>query len=119
MKQNELYKIDKDIKKLDNQNMENIFDIYSTDNGEYYYNLLKTVNFPENLNPNIYVEYITTPFDTWPGISWKFYEDVKLWWVICAVNNINNPTAQPKSGTVIKILGTEYIAEIMATIKGL
>ena len=115
MKQNEIK--DKNIKKLDPQNIENLFNIYNNEDGSYYYNILKTVNFPEELDPNIYSTYTTLPKDTWPLIAWKFYGDVRLWWIICAVNNIIDSVGQPKIGTTIKILGSNIVRDVLVQIK--
>ena len=79
------------VKKLSAQNIENLFNIYQRDNGQYFYNILKTVNFPDDLDPEIYDQYVTKPKDTWPLIAYNFYKDVRLWWLICAVNQIVNP----------------------------
>jgi len=73
MKQNDIInnKIDVTLKKLDSQNLENLWNIHTTEDGEYFYNLLKTVNFPSDLDPTIYGTYTTVPGDTWPLIAWK------------------------------------------------
>jgi len=102
--------------KITAQNMENLFNVYETDNGEYYYNLLRTVNFPIDINPYIYFEYETEPGDTWPLIAWKFYKNVKLWWLLCALNHIDNPVAQPTASTRIKVLKTSYVREVLTQI---
>ena len=115
MKQNEIPNTD--IKKLEAQNIENLFNIYQDSDGQYFYNILKTVNFPEDINPLIYFEYDTEPKDTWPLIAWKFYKDVKLWWIICSLNNIVNPVAQPKVGTKIKILESSIVRDILTKIR--
>ena len=115
MKQNEIK--DKSIKKLDPQHLENLFNVYTDDNGQYFYNILKTVNFPEDIDPTIYSEYTTLPKDTWPLIAWKSYGDVRLWWVVCAVNNIVDPVGQPVVGTTLKILGGDIVRDILTQIK--
>lgn len=35
-------------------------------------------------------------------IAWKYYRDVRLWWVIAEFNGISNPLEIP-SGTVLRI----------------
>ena len=115
MKQNEIP--DFDIEKLTAQNLENIFNVYQDDNENYYYNVLKSVSFPEDLDPLVYTEYVTQPKDTWPLIAWNFYRDVKLWWIICAVNQIANPVGQPKPGTKLKILSNSIVRDVLVQIK--
>ena len=48
------------IDKLSAQNLENLFYIFKRDNGQYFYNILKTVNFPEDIDPQIYTQYETS-----------------------------------------------------------
>lgn len=105
--------------KLTPQNYENIFNVYvDKDTEMYYFNLLRTVNFPEDLDPRVYYTYVVGPTDTWPTISWKHYKNVKLWWIICSANQIQNPTDHPKSGTVLKIITPQYIRSIIHNLKG-
>ena len=102
---------------LDAQNFENIFNIELDESGSYYYNTLRSISFPDNIDSNSYTEYTTVPDDTWPYISWKQYQSVKLWWVICLVNNISNPVAQPEPGIVLKILTKSTVNSILQTIR--
>lgn len=110
MKQNNLSDINY---KLSNQHYENIFNVYEDENLGYFYNLLKTVNFPKELRSDSYNIYIIQPNDTWPLISWKVYNTIFLWWCICATNNIQNPTKMPPPGTEIKILNELYLRNIL------
>ena len=96
--------------KLTPQNYENIFNVYEDEHNEwYYYDLLKKVNFPSELNPNIYSIYTVNIGDIWPMLAWKFYRNVKMWWIICAVNGIQNPTVMPPPGAKLKILNTNTV----------
>lgn len=115
MKQNDI--TDKSIEKLAAQNIENLFNVYD-DNGVYFYNILRTINFPDDVLANLYYTYVTNPGDTWPLISWNAYKDVKLWWIVCSLNNIQNPVAQPVAGTVLKILNPDIVREVLMEIKG-
>lgn len=109
-----------DIKVLSDQitseNYENIFNIYTDENGFYYYNLLKKVDFPADLSAEVYDYYETLPIDTYPNISYKFYKSVVLWWLICAANQIDNPMAQPEAGTLLKIIKPLYVKSILTKI---
>jgi len=105
--------------KLTPQNYENIFNVYEDEqNGWYYYDLLKKVNFPDELNPNIYSIYIVRSGDIWPMLAWRFYRNVKMWWAICAVNGIENPIVMPAVGTELKILNNITIRSILNQLKG-
>ena len=96
------------------ENYENIFNIYKDEDDFYYFNLLKKVDFPEDLDAEVYDYYKTVPVDTYPYIAYNFYKNVKLWWVICAANQIDNPIAQPDAGTILKIIKPYYIKNILS-----
>jgi hypothetical protein len=95
------------------QNYENIFNVHQDKDDMYYYDLLKKVNFPENLNENTFKVYSVTRGDSWALIAWKHYRNVKLWWTICAVNQITNPTQLPETGSQIKIINATVIRSIL------
>lgn len=114
MKRNEI----PDIKeKIYFQNYENFFNVYSDEDNDYYYNISKKVNIPEDIGSNYYLDYIVKPGDTWTLISYTYYNDVKLWWAICIANNIQNPLELPTHGTRLKILVPEVVQNILATIR--
>lgn len=102
---------------LSPQQYENIFNVYNDTDLGYFYNLLRTINFPSDLSPDVYNIYIIEPLDTWPTISWKLYNSVFLWWSICALNNIQNPLEMPTPGTEIKVLKGEYLGNILNNIR--
>lgn len=102
-----------DLPKLDNENYENIFNVYLDENGYYFYNLLQTVVIPSDLPEGYYDNYSVVYGDTWPFISYKIYNTPNLWWVILSVNNIANPTEQPKPGQQIQILKSRYVTNIL------
>jgi hypothetical protein len=78
-----------DLKKLDLEQYERIFKVFETvNNGKsfYYYNILKKIQFPDNINSGI-TEFYTTP-STLPltTVSYKIYNDIRLWWLILLIN---------------------------------
>lgn len=102
---------------LESANFENLFNVYQNEDDGYFYNLLKTVNIPEDLDPTYYDNYAVKFGDMWPTIAYKFYGDVVLWWLVCAANQIDNPTVNPEIGTVIKIIKSEYVPKILDKLK--
>ena len=97
-------------------NLENLFNVYN-DGQNYFYNLINTVNFPVNLNTSTYNTFtVTTDYTSWTAISQKCYNTPQLWWLICSVNNIQNPIQFPKAGTVLKVLTPEYVSAILQQI---
>lgn len=103
--------------KLTPQNYENIFSVFEDLDGFYYFNLLRTINFPTDLDPTTYTIYNTNNGDIWPLISWKFYKSVKLWWLICAANQIIDPTIMPEVGTELKIINKEVVRDLLNEIR--
>jgi len=115
MKQNEIEDID--VRQLLPQNLENLFNIYENENEQYFYNLLKTVNFPEELDPRIYALYVIKPKDTWPLIAHKSYKSVRLWWLLCTVNRIQNPVEQIPVGKTIKVILPDLVRTVLSEIR--
>jgi hypothetical protein len=99
---------------ISDSNFENVFNVYEDKESEkYFYNLLKTVIIPEDLDEE-YFDYYAVKFgDMWPTISYKFYNDVTLWWVICSTNQITDATKNPEVGKLIKIIKPRYLPEIL------
>lgn len=112
MKQNDIT----DLPSINLSRVENIFNIY-TDNNLYFYNLLNTVNFDHtNISPIMYYEYNVRQGDTYTAISYRIYNTINLWWLICSFNNIDNPINIPEPGTRLKILYQNYVNEVLNTI---
>ena len=99
------------------QNMENIFSVNQDASGFYYFNLIRTINFPVDLDPSSYTIYQVAPNDMWPSISWKVYKNVKLWWLICTANQIQNPVIPPTPGTQLKIINRDVVKTILNQIQ--
>ena len=95
---------------------ENIFNVYNDDNGYYYYNLLQSVVLPQNLPESFFISYTTVPGDTLPFISYKLFNTINLWWIICIANNITNPIDPIDSGLLLKIPNTNIVREILKQI---
>lgn len=98
---------------ITSENYENIFNVYTDENDFYYYNLLKKVDFPIDLDSDVYDYYQVSTIDTYPSISYKFYKSVTLWWLICAANHIDDPMALPAAGTILKIIKPFYVQTIL------
>lgn len=92
-----------DLPRLSPEVMENIFNVYQNNEGKYYYNLLQTIVFPQNLPKIMFDLYNTQYGDTWPLISYKHYRTPNMWWIILLANNILDATKIPKPGFSIKI----------------
>jgi len=112
-KQNDLTELDT----LDTFRYENLFNIYQNDQGRYFYNLFAKVNFPEDIDNGYYTTFtVTGPHMPYTLISYKVYNSISLWWLICSVNRITNPVAFPAANTVLKILKLQYVREVLSAL---
>ena len=112
MKQNQIT----DLERLSPENLENIFNVYKDQDGMYFYNLLQTIVFPQNLPPNLFTKYNSVYGDTWPFISFKTLNSPNLWWLILLANNIQDPTAVLPNGTTVLIPKPGVVQEILSQI---
>ncbi len=112
MKQNQI----SDLEKLHPENMENIFNVYKEEDGMYYYNLLQTIAFPQDLPLTLFTNYTISYGDTWPYVSFKNYNTPNLWWIILLANNIQNPLEPLVPGSTIKIPITVVVKDVLAQI---
>jgi len=95
---------------------ENIFNMNSY-NKYLFYNIIKKINFPDDLIEDLYFERYTSASLPWTTLSYEVYGDQNLWWVICGINNIQNPTINPVIGKIYKFIKPSYINTILAEIK--
>jgi hypothetical protein len=103
---------------LDQFRYENIFNVYQNTTDQYFYNILRKVNFPENIDETVYSTY-TVPNNNLPYtfISYKVYGTIYLWWLICSINRITNPVFYPAAGTQLKILKPEYVRSVLQSLQ--
>lgn len=112
MKQNDIA----DLAKLDTTRLENIFNIYEDTTGTYYYNLLNTVHISDNLLPTSYTLHTPQKGESYTGISYKYYNTINLWWLICAASNINDPTKPPYTYPSIRVLNKDLVVALLTKI---
>ncbi len=92
----------------------NLFSIVN--NGEKsYYNICKTLNFIDssNIPTSLYSVYEFSIGDTWTNLSYKLFGTIRLWWLLCKFNNIENPFEEIIPGTPIKVPGDQIQTEIL------
>ena len=108
------HQINKNISKYD---MCNILSV--VEKGEKsYFNLCKTLTIKDiqRIPSKYYKLYKCTKGDTWTNISYRYYNTIKLWWLICKFNNIKNPFSDLIEGKVIKIPTNELVNQIILQI---
>lgn len=92
---------------------ENIFRMYSTNENQLYYNILNNIILPVDISNSFFYVVKVTRKTAWTVISYNEYKTMNLWWLICLVNNINNPIDYPVPGTQLKIIYPQYVKTIL------
>ena len=109
MKQNQI----DDLTRLREENFENIFNVYRDQKGMYFYNLLQTVVFPQDLPASLFTTYTIAYGDTWQFISFKTLKSPNIWWIILLANGIQNPLKPLVNGTRLKIPNADVVREVL------
>lgn len=116
MKHNEI----SELSKLEHAQLQKIFNVYQTNSGEYYYNILNTVNFnTEDVASYMYFAYQVVSEEPYTIISYKHYRTIHLWWLIAAFNGVTDPTQFPAPGSTLKILYSKYLPDILTQINSI
>jgi hypothetical protein len=105
-----------DLPDLSHMRYENIFNV-NLYNNYYFYNIIKTIKFPENINPELYYEKIINSKKPYTTISYEIYGTQDLWWFILLSNNISNPVSVCTPGTKLKVIKMKYLKDILESIK--
>lgn len=103
-----------DLPKVSLYRYENFLNVYKDNDGFYFYNLLKNINLFPAENSEVEDVYYTKYNDTWPLISYNYYNTMELWWLVCAYNQIQNPVKMPEPGTQLKLLKSTYVGAIIS-----
>jgi hypothetical protein len=97
---------------------EQIFNQYNTTGSNHkFFNILKTINFPDGLPQNITSNYTVVGNVPFSVLSYKIYGTTSLWWLICLVNKIDNPVKLIDPGTTIKIIKPGAIDSVINQIQ--
>ena len=107
-----------DLPNLEVYRYENIFKVYQMkDKNFYFYNIIKNVKVPQDISNQLF-DLVTlknnTPLTT---LSYQVYGTTYLWWLICLLNNIQNPFDINNSGKQLKILKQQYLKPVLNAIK--
>lgn len=96
---------------------ENIFKVYQTgDKNFYFYNIIKKLAIPDDINSDIFITVTIKNNIPLTVLSYNLYGTTYLWWLICAINKIQNPFDPNLSGKSIKVIKKQYIKTILDNI---
>lgn len=96
---------------------ENIFKVYLNSQGYYFYNILKKISIPSDINIDLYENVRINRKLPFTAISFTQYKTIDLWWLICLVNQISNPLELVAPGTVLKVIKPGSIPSVIDSIK--
>jgi len=101
--------------KIDIYEMSSLFNKYEDDDGMIFFNILKRINInADNLeDPEVFEPYLIKPGDSFTSIAHRYYGNLKVWWVICTLNKIDNPFQKLEIGTKIYLLRPSYMANLL------
>jgi len=67
---------------------ENIFKLYENENNQLFYNLKKSITFPDNIDDRYISIFSLDRNVPWTIISYNIYGTIFLWWCITELNKI-------------------------------
>lgn len=91
--------------------MEQILNGYYTSQGIPFYNLSKSVTFPQDQSLSIYSTIYSDQDIPWTIMSYKLYGSIQYWWVLSSLNK-NYPFYSPR-GEIIKIIHPNALKEVL------
>jgi hypothetical protein len=108
--------------KLNKRSLANTFNVYSKDvNGspQYYYNVLNGLSLAglENVSRMDYSEYQVRQDDSWSTISWRSYGTIRLWWLICKFNGIDDPMVEPEVGDILRVPNARIVDSVISAMR--
>ena len=101
---------------LNSYRYERIFKLYTTDQNQYYYNLLQSIYLPDQIDDSKVFHLTVSQHMPWTMISFNAYGNIELWWLIMLTNKIYNPIQNPELGSVLKLIKPEYVPDILKEI---
>ena len=105
--------------KLKNSSFLNMFDLLKdSKTNDKFLNIWKNFSAIKNFSKlNVFDIYTVKDEDWWDQISFNVYGTPYFWWVIAALNDIENPFETLEPGQKLMIVKVDYIPTIMKDIK--
>lgn len=87
--------------------------------GEEMVNIFKKFSISEGKLGNVefFDEYIVEYRDDWDSLSFKFYNNHNLWWLLAKYNNIIDPFAELVVGEKIKIIKPVLVSSLVLSLR--
>ena len=106
-------------KDLANTSQLKLFNILEDEDGVRLQNVWRSYS----LNPEVAEEtYFFTLYnmnddDWWDNISFLAYDTPYLWWILCVMNNVQNPFEEVSPGQETNILRDNYLYQVIKEIE--
>lgn len=97
---------------LDFYDYAKIFNLYKDVDNTLFFNFMNSITIDGEIDPQLYTYDYAHSFVSIYQLSKKHYNTPKLWWIILAANNIQNPFSIT-AGQKIKILKSVAVNEIL------
>jgi len=100
---------------LSNVSQLKLFNILQDEDGTKLQNIWRSYSLNETITEEtiFYQLYEMQDQDWWENISYQFYGTPNLWWVLCIMNNVENPFENVEPGQDTKILRNRYIYQLI------
>lgn len=99
--------------------LEKYLTTYKTVDGFDVYNLSLAIHIDiDTINDSLFDFYHVRQGDAWTTISFRFYNTIKLWWLVvkCNADVVENPLIMPASGTKIRIAKPVLVQNILSAL---
>jgi len=96
----------------------NMFNILKDPDGTRYINVFRYYVLGTKITSSstYYYTYEVGNSDWWEYISYSYYTNVYLWWILAMMNDVVNPFEELEEGDLLKVLKTEYVLQIVSEV---
>lgn len=87
------------------------------EDSNFYYDPAWECPFEYTFQPGDKMHTVTAADDGRPDlIAWRYYRDVKLWWIIAWVNRVLHPINEIRAGIQLIIPSLEHVREYLSQV---
>lgn len=100
---------------LANTSQLKLFNILEDENNVKLQNVWRSYSLNELVTDEtvFYQTYEINDDDFWDNISYLYYDSPNLWWVLCIMNNVENPFEEIEAGQETKVLRENYLYQLI------
>ena len=100
---------------LANTSQLKLFNILQDENNVKLQNVWRSYSLNELITDEtiFYQTYEMNDDDWWENVSYQYYDSPNLWWVLCIMNNVENPFEEIEPGQETKVLRENYLYQLI------